>query len=111
MSSRNRDEVPRSSYPKTVFALGLIVLAVMVWKAIPEAKAGPLGGNSTVCPQLQQASDPALMADSIYRRWVAAGESPRQAAKDLENSVNEYCPAMWSQLGEADWQGGLSGRA
>lgn len=108
MSSTN---TPKQSYRKTVIVLGLIVLFVIAMKSLPDANAGPGGGNSTVCPLLRQAESPAPLADSIYRRWVAAGESAHQAAVDMQNSVNEYCPDMWSQLGEADWEGGLVGWA
>lgn len=128
MSSNN---VPKKSYPKAVFAIGVMVLAVMVWKAMPEAKADPMTIDPTAdrsfITQIKTAGVPvadneeaivlALSVCEVLANDPSTGiveavggilyNEPsltrQQAAKFLGAGVKTYCPERASQLG-------LSGR-
>lgn len=49
MTSNN---VPKKSYSKTVFAIGVMVLAAMMWKAVPDGTAVPESGTDSHQPVL-----------------------------------------------------------
>lgn len=127
MSSNN---VPKKSYPKTVFAIGVIVLATMIWKAMPEAKSEPtidpkadrsfIAEIKTAGIPVTDNEDSIVLARSVCQTLAedpSAGiveavggvlyNDPnltrQQAAKFLGAGVKTYCPDRASQLG-------LSGR-